>query len=184
MSYTGHQRLLLVAAEQYSNKGYDVGLAKGKKFIEEFLPHSNNRMTTSESLSFDGISVIPNGIVCVDLDEPDFGLIDDPLLPTWKERTPRGWHLFYLLPYDRVFSKEASAKIQWRKHVDLLIKTDSDEQKTVAYGRKPNKKDEPWSRHVIISPTDGYRLVWPEKIPEKIRLPYAPNWLVDAILRK
>lgn len=182
MAYTGQQHALLAAAAHYHKKGYSVGLAKGKAFVEQFLPSDPHRMQTNASMQFDGISVIPDGIVCVDFDEPDFGLIDEPLPPTWKERTRRGWHLFYRLPVTTVIKKRGSAKIAWRKHVDLLVKTDSDEEKVVTYGRGA-QNDEPWMRHVLVSPTEGYQLIWPEEVPTKQELTEAPDWIIDAILK-
>src|SRR5574338_361020 len=139
-SYTGQQRFLLRDAQKYSALGYKVGLAKGKVLLREYIPdtaswYGGSMPADNGDADFDGISIIPDGIVCVDIDIPDFGVVYEELPVTFKERTPRGWHLWYGLPSDVVVTQgddEFSlavqstlpwkSKIAWRKHVDLLTK--------------------------------------------------------------
>lgn len=82
-SYTGQQRFLLREAEKYIQLGYIAGFCKGKEFlgsyVDQFIPEE-----------FDGISLIPEGMVCVDIDVTDFGVVGEDLPPTLKEKTPRG----------------------------------------------------------------------------------------------
>lgn len=192
-SYTGQQRFLLQAAERYTNLGYQIGFAKGKEFLGVYQP----AVVTSAGWwgmpiktevdapdDFNAISLIPNGVVCVDIDEPDFGLVWEPLPPTWKERTPRGWHLFYYLdPEDR---DKCNPKINWRPHVDLLtvrgVPSAANEEQRVVYGRKPSSKTTTaspiWGGHVLISRSDGYTLVYPDQVPPLAQLTPAPDWLV------
>lgn len=187
-SYTGQQRFLLRDAEKYTNLGYQVGFCKGKEFLG---PYAQDEVVQtyfgpvaikSQNVpnDFDGISLIPQGMVCVDIDVNDFSMIHEGLPPTLKERTPRGWHLFYRIHDDR----KASAKIKWREHVDLLVRDNrpAPKKKPTRYG---GIKDDgsPWGEHVLISPTVGYQRIWPEDVPHFNQLPDAPLWLLDVLER-
>lgn len=188
MPYTGQQRFLLQAAKLYHNLGYKVAYCKGKEFLQRYeLPEPvmtawGPLHVTSDPESpddFDGISLIPDGIVCVDIDIPDLGVIwDHQLPPTLKERTPRGWHLFYGVHDDKVHT--SVPKIKWRPHVDLLVKDKQPNRKASPYGNKTNPKS-PWGEHVLISPTSGYQRIWPDEVPKRDNLPDAPTWLLDAL---
>jgi hypothetical protein len=190
-SYTGQQRFLVRDAEKYVSLGYKVGFAKGKELLSQYVPGPvaigwwgmpiQQPIETPEG--FDGISIIPDGLVCVDIDINDFGVIWDPLPITLKERTPRGWHLFYKLPVPN----KCLAKIKWKEHVDLLCKpgagvVPSLKKKSSRYGGM--KEDgSPWGEHVLISGTTGYQRIWPDDVPHFDKLTEAPLWLVDALER-
>src|SRR5574337_155332 len=191
MAYTGQQQFLLRAAQQYSELGYKVGLCKGKELASDYqpdeifsgwfgmvtkIPNANN------PTDFNAISIIPDGVVCVDLDVPDFGLIWEPLPPTLKERTPRGWHLFYRL--EDLARDRAIPKIKWREHVDLLAlrgKSRGPAKRKSSYGKKDDDTAPPWGGHVLIGPTTGYNRIWPDDFPHIDKLTMAPQWLVDAL---
>ena len=200
MAYTGLQRTLISRATAYTKLGYKIGFAKGKAFLGEYKENSQTVMTmfgpyvtgteVDAPEGFDGISVIPEGFVCVDLDVNDFGVIwMGALPPTWKERTPRGWHLFYSLPAP-VYAMgmrgtpPRTTKIKWQPHVDLLIKDEPNPNKVKRRSPYGGKKDDgsPWGEHVLISPTPGYTLRYPEgECLPKDKLTLAPQWLVDAL---
>jgi hypothetical protein len=184
-NYTGLQRTLISKAGEYAQLGFKVGYAKGKSFLAEYKPAPTfmafgMAVAKGEPESpddFDGISLLPENIACVDFDEPDFGLICDGELPsTWKEKTPRGWHLFYNLP-DKPAPWEPKVKYR-NAPVDLLT---ASAEKVNRYGGT-NKS---WGNHILISPTPGYVRCWPEgnSPPNKTQLAEAPRWLVDALLR-
>ncbi len=165
-------------AHRYVALGYSVGFAKAKTLVSEFrgdVPHGK----------FDGISIILDDLVCVDFDthlSMDLGWGCD-LPPTWKEKTPRGFHLFYLLennspnPCD-IFgeiklqgSPKRESKIKWKPNVDLLVK-----------GRKPVRYGGAIAQaHALCYPTPGYSLIHPDIPPPKDELTPAPSWLLDAV---
>lgn len=211
MAYTGQQRFLIRDAQKYLDLGYRVGLCKGKSFLQEYklevtMTFRGPISTSSEvNIDFDGISIIPHEIVCVDIDITDFGVVYEDLPITWKERSPRGWHLWYRLPL--VLGTPWSPKIKWREHVDLLVKQSPTStfitsagnmftsfplkgftRKTV-YGSKQeddDEEDEPlpnWGEHVLCSGTTGYTRVWPDEVPTRDNLTLAPQWLQDALLK-
>ena len=125
------------------------------------------------------------GIACVDFDVLDMDLGWHFLPPTWKERSPRGYHLFYRIPPERGPSKMAP-KIKWRPDVDLLIKGQVSARAPRAYGGGANHKtDTPFFGHVLVSPSDGYKRIWPDAgVPERDKLTTAPEWLCEALLKK
>lgn len=158
MSYT-----LIAEAKKFTALGYMVGLSSGKSLVGRY--HSG---TISDG-SWDGISLILEGLVCVDFDDKlsfDCGYGND-LPTTLKESSPRGYHLFYLL--DNPFTKRES-KIKWKPHVDLLT-----HGKRVKYGRAQAES------HVLVYPTPGYSRIYPDDIPSKDQLTMAPQWLEEAI---
>ena len=189
-SYTGLQRFLIRDADNYINLGYKVGYAKGKEYLGEgkkvtktvmtmFGPYvSNTDVELPEG--FDGISLIPENMVCIDIDINDLGVVWEGMPPTLKERTPRGWHLFYRLPNPH----KGQCKIKWREHVDLLCVPGAGvppkKKRSSAYGGM--KEDgSPWGEHILISGTPGYKRIWPDEIPPFDKLPEAPLWLIDAV---
>lgn len=91
------------------------------------------------------------------------------LPPTWKHRTPRGWHLFYRLP---VSAKDGVTTIKALPYIDLFC------AKGHAYASHQ-------SPHILIPPSEGYREVYhpgPGKGPIPANaLPYAPQWLVEQM---
>jgi len=190
-SYTGQQQFLLRAAQKYTDLGYKVGLAKGKTFLQEYESDTPvigwfgivSNTPGQNPDDFDGISLIPHGIVCVDIDVPDFGVVYEELPPTLKERTPRGWHLWYRLPIvdDRTgrIYMEWYPKIKWRPNVDLLTKGPPPKKKS-RYVNTTGGPDH-WGEHILVSPTTGYKRIWPDDIPEQKLLTEAPLWLVDAL---
>lgn len=198
-NYTGQQRFLLQAAERYTDLGYKIGYAKGKEFLGPYVPPPMSSVgwwgmqvkgEVEAPENFNAISLIPDGVVCVDFDEPDFGLVWEPLPPTWKERTPRGWHLFYYL--DPEIRDNARPKVKWRPFVDLLVVPGKDvepdtlrtQQVQTRYSKKPDAPNGgTWARHVLISRSDGYTLVWPDEVPPLNKLTPAPDWLVYQLTK-
>jgi hypothetical protein len=176
MSYSGKQVSLLAYAAKLNNLDYTIGLAKGKDLFGMYHP---SQIVEGD---WDGISIILDGIACVDFDMLDMDLGWHFLPPTWKERSPRGWHLFYRVPSGEGMSK-MSPKIKWRPDVDLLIKGEVGPKAPRAYGGKSNHKTgKPFFGHVVISPTDGYKHIWPDSgVPEKYKLTDAPDWLCEAL---
>ena len=196
MAYTGLQRTLLSKAGEYVRLGYKIGFARGKEFLGEYVvptimtvfgPVQHGEPDAPED--FNGISLIPEGIVCVDLDINDFGVIwMGALPPTWKERTPRGWHLFYnihapIYAMGQRGSPPRTTKIKWQPHVDLLTKDDPVPKAKKRSPYSGMKEDgSPWGEHVLISPTPGYERRWPEEsCCHKDKLSMAPVWLMDAL---
>lgn len=192
-SYTGQQRFLLQAADRYTDLGYKIGYAKGKEFLGPYVPPPviggwfgyTHKGEVEAPDDFNAISLITDGVVCVDLDEPDFGLIWEPLPPTWKERTPRGWHLFYYLEPE--IKDKSYPKINWRPHVDLLTlqgkATPLPKKKFTPYGEEKIEDAPVWGGHVLISRSDGYTLVWPDTVPPLSQLTPAPDWLVYQLTK-
>lgn len=181
--YTGLQSTLLVEAARLCSLGYKVGFAHNKKFISEyereetvqaiFGPYNTIvRGAPTNGEEWDGISIIPEGVVCVDFDTPDFDVgWGRPLPPTLKERTPRGYHLYYSLPTgDFIYEP----KIKFTKNVDLLVKGRIKKR----YG---GRKEETWGNHVVCHPTPGYKRIWPDTVPHVDDLPRAPDWIIELI---
>jgi hypothetical protein len=179
MPFTGQQSSLFQAAQRYIDLGYTVGLTKGKSLVmDDFVPNVKSafgRHQANTPSDFDGISIIPDRIVCVDIDVPDFSMFWDPLPPTWKEKTPRGFHLFYSLQ-----GSDYSSKIKWLPHVDLLVKSNVGKSRP-GYSKRPDGSEIIWGEHVICSPTPGYTCIYPDQIPENKDLTPAPTWLIEAI---
>lgn len=154
---------LLREAMRLTELGYSVGLSSGKNLVGKYHPK------TIIDGSWDGISLILSNLVCVDFDthlSMDVGWGRD-LPPTLKDKTPRGYHLFYLLPSS---STKRISKIKWQKHVDLLT-----EGKRVRYGRTQA------DAHALCYPTPGYQRMYPEEVPTMSQLTLAPKWLQDEI---
>jgi hypothetical protein len=204
VAYTGQQRFLIRDAQKYSDLGYKVGFAKGKNFVQEYQPDTAvmtfwgpiKTKNENHPEDFDGISIIPDELVCVDIDIPDFGVVYEELPPTWKERTPRGWHLWYRLPMTIAATALWEPKIKWRPHVDLLTKgKPAPNKKKSRYGGGGSvtvtgmgqvlttSGPDHWGEHVLCSGTTGYQRVWPDEIPARDSLPQAPQWLQDALLK-
>jgi hypothetical protein len=101
------------------------------------------------------------------------------LPPTWKERSPRGWHLFYRIHDDMRHS--ASPKIGWREHVDLLVKDRRKKKTRPSRYEVEGDSEAVWGEHVLTSPTQGYSRIYPDHIPAIMNLPEAPIWLLDAL---
>lgn len=181
MAYTGQQKLLQARAQQYTSLGYKVGLTLGKGLIGEYTDPSTSLWSglkafgvSEPNKDFDGISLMLDGLVCVDFDKPDLNIGWYYLPPTLKERTPHGYHLFYLIPSDNIC--KLNTKIKWQPYVDLLTKEEST-------AKRRNYKNDPlpWSAHALCSPTHGYTRVYPEEIPQKIKLAMAPDWLMEVL---
>jgi hypothetical protein len=168
--------LLLSHANRYIDKNYRVGLCDGKAFLKEYSPQG-------PETEFDGISIIPEQIACVDFDcdFKDLGWGRD-LPVTWKEKTPRGWHLFYKLPEGKF-----EPRIHFKPDVDLLTKPKGVawQQKLTQYLNKSSKTTrgpDHWGEHILCSPTPGYRCVWPnEALDFDTQLTPAPTWLIDTL---
>lgn len=158
--------LLISAGNEYTRLGYSIGLTKKKSLQKEYWSPIDDPST------WDSISIILDGLVCVDLDR--FTSLDKRhnLPVTLKERSPRGLHFFYRLP--RYF--KATSKIGWKKHIDLLTK----DSVSSLYGSKPT---ELWQGHVLCSPSKGYSRLSPKITPIKGNLPIAPDWILDALNR-
>jgi hypothetical protein len=187
MPYYGKQVSLLLQASKLHDLGYNVGLAKKKALVRLYQTDLNHHAASNEG-DWDGISIILDGVACVDFDMLDMDLGWHFLPPTWKERSPRGWHLFYRIPHGCGASL-MTPKIRWRPDVDLLIKGTLEARKsTSAYGSShpKHKTDTPFFGHVIVAPSEGYRRIWPDKsVPERdAELTEAPDWLCEALLKK
>lgn len=160
---------LMIEANKLTNLGYEVGLASGKSLVDTF--HAG--MQAQFLGNIDAISVILNDLVCVDFDthmHMDVGWGND--LPyTWKEKSPRGCHLFYRLPYDSLSRRET--KVKWKPDVDLLTRGKTMRSR---YGVSQTA-----SAHVLVAPSPGYRKIYPDATPHHDELPMAPDWLVEAI---
>lgn len=174
---------LLCEAVRYKSLGYSVALTKGKSVVTEFIELD----CLAGNEVFDGISFLLEGIACVDFDDIlsfDVGWRRD-LPPTLKERSPRGYHLFYLIPYGCGLSK-MSSKIKWQPHIDLLTNTSSvsvsqfGEVKATKYLGKDGKPAD-WGGHVLVSPSEGYRRIWPDETPNRNKLTPAPEWLREEL---
>jgi hypothetical protein len=197
VAYTGQQRFLLRDAQKYADLGYRVGLCKAKTFVAEYQPDEvvsgwfgAVKTQKDQPTDFDGISIIPDELVCVDIDIPDFGVVYEELPVTWKERSPRGWHLWYRLPMTIAATALWEPKIKWRPHVDLLTKgKPKPSKKATRYGKAVVIDGaivgtvDHWGEHVLCSGTTGYQLVWPDAVPARDKLPEAPQWLQDALLK-
>lgn len=182
MSYTGLQTSLLVEAGRYSSLGYRVGYALGKSLVGPFEevqsvptfwgPMQQTQRTKAPD-EWDGISLLLDGLVCVDFDTPDFDVgWGRPLPSTLKEKSPRGHHLFYRLP-DGV---NYDAKIKWQPHIDLLVRSADTKIK-----KKYGKSGDTWGNHVICHPTPGYKRIWPDVLPNKNQLTMAPDWILEEL---
>ena len=161
MFCTKSNSLLINAAEHYMRLGYQVGVTKKKVLIDEHFSRHIPRDT------WDGITIILDGLVCVDMD--CFTNLGVELPPTLKERSPRGLHFFYRLPIGR----RRVSKIRWQKNVDLLTRTPKSK---LLYGSKRE-----FEGHVLCSPSKGYSRLYPNTTPYRNLLPMAPNWLLDAM---
>lgn len=158
MSYT-----LIAEAKKFTALGYMVGLSSAKSLVGRY--HSG----TVFDGSWDGISLILEGLVCVDFDDKlsfDCGYGND-LPATFKESSPRGYHLFYRIDGNHI---KRESKIKWKPHVDLLT-----HGKRVRYGRAQAEA------HVLVYPSPGYQRIYPDNPPPKDQLTKAPSWLEEAI---
>lgn len=168
VSYRGQQVSLHAQALRYIDLGYSVGMAKGKEYLGAL--GGGGQILSAEC---DGISFIPDGMVCIDYDcdFKDLGWRRD-VPPTLKEKTPRGWHLFYKLPR-RPYKDPWKPIIEWQENVDLLVND----------GREHPYKSKSlhWARHILVSPTPGYRRIYPDQVPEKDKLTMAPDWLIQEV---
>jgi len=161
MFCTHSHNLLNAAASHYIRLGYQIGITKQKALVDEsFSPYI-------PCDSWDGITIILNGLICVDMD--CFTNLGYKLPPTLKERSPRGLHYFYRLPLGR----RRVSKIGWIKNVDLLTQTPN---KKLLYS---SKRD--FEGHVVCSPSKGYSRLYPNTTPHKMLLPMAPDWLLEAM---
>ena len=180
MSYTGLQRTLVQEAERYVKLGYKVGFANGKALVTTFDKNANQAFT-----SWDNISIILDGIVCVDFDTQYFDLGNEyPLPPTMKERSPRGLHLFYRMPTNM---GTWEPKIKWKENLDLLVNGPADgdqwgSRKSIGrYGATVSSPVANWGGHVLVSPSRGYSRVYPTATPSREKLSLAPDWLIEEL---
>lgn len=169
--YTGFQRQLMQEVAKYKSLGYTVGLSKAKE-LTTYKPEDS-----SIGKDWDGISIIMDGMVCVDFDTHFIDLDSGYTLPpTWKEKSNRGLHLFYRLPANF----EGESKIHWKENIDLLTKG----KRKVLYNRRGVSninEDRVWGEHVLVSPSKGYTRVYPDNVMAKEKLPIAPTWVLDQI---
>lgn len=156
---------LLKAAEKLSDLGYKIGLASDKNLVGRY---GSEKAIHSE---WNGISLILDGIVCVDFDTEfyDLGFGND-LPPTLKDKSPRGHHLFYRLKSNWVFQ----SRVNWKPKVDLLVRS----KKVVKYG---GRSKDLVTEHVLVAPTPGYTKIYPDITPPCNQLSEAPDWLMLAI---
>lgn len=170
--YKGSQKFLIQEADKLIKLGYSVGLSKGK-VITNLYPDSN-----SIGKDWDSISLITDKIMCVDFDSMIMDVDNQPLPPTLEEKSPRGVHLFYRLPYNF----KAKSVIKYKPDIDLLAKTPRlNLKKNIKYGIDSDGKDLFWGDHVLISPTNGYSRIYPEETPNVNELTLAPDWILNLI---
>lgn len=172
---------LISEARKFVALGYEVGLTHGKNLIGNFSIDSTMIQRGKGPDEVNGISIILTDIVCVDFDSDlsmDLGWGYD-LPSTLKERSPRGFHLFYQLNVSDFSIKES--KIKWKPNVDLLTKGKTmriknyDEDSSIEDGSKTAQA------HVLVAPSSGYRRIYPDVTPAKDQLTMAPDWLQNAI---
>jgi hypothetical protein len=172
--YFGYQKHLMDTVLQYQALGYSMALSKGKN-ITTHMP-----MPVSLGLDWDGVSIIMDKLVCVDFDTIDLD-IGEILPPTWKEKTRRGYHLFYRVPTGFV----GQPKIGWKPNVDLLFYGTTSKfancSLALGYGGTRDTPQRPWGKHVLVAPTNGYSMLYPEKPFALAELPMAPSWLLKTI---
>lgn len=140
-------------------------------------------------------------IVCVDFDTLDMDCWEY-LPPAIRERSPRGYHIFYKIP-DDYLDIPMTPVIKWRGlEVDLLCANSSREMpakkkfsqmKFSSYHGHSIDNDEEdenedvkkpvvdWKPHVLVSPTPGYRRVWPDQTPAWAALTDMPDWLLQVL---
>ena len=165
MFCTHSHNLLNAAASDYIRLGYRIGITKNKALVHD--RHSR----FCDPKSWDGISIILEGLVCVDMD--CFTNLGVQLPPSLKERSPRGLHFLYRLPPDYGTGQTI---VGWRKGVDLLTRN--------LHAKSPYNSDASFfSGHVLCSPSKGYSRLYPYAIPARNALPIAPNWLLDIIYK-
>ncbi len=154
--------LLIEAAHHYTNLGYQVGMTYGKELILD-------RFSRFIDEDWDGIAIILNKLVCVDMDR-FISLGSQCILPpTLKERSPRGLHYFYRMPSSY---RRRMSKVGWIEGVDLLTK----DRDTTRYNATNN-----FNGHVLCSPSKGYSRLSPKTTPAMSALPMAPDWLVRTM---
>lgn len=154
---------LVLEARRFTSLGYQVGLTAGKTLVCQYA--TSLVMPTNIT----GISILLKNIVCVDFDTDFFDLGYERDLPTTlKEKTPRGWHLFYDLPT----TVKGSSQINFKPNVDLLVE-----------GAKKTKYrgDDTFAAHALCYPTPGYQRVYPDAMPHRDQLTTAPKWIQEEI---
>ena len=166
VGYNGERRNLLQVARQMVNKGWQIGLADGKSFVEE--PNWKESDNDILKWDFDGISVIiDKELIVVDIDAPHWSLPGYRVLPpTFKEKSPRGVHLFYHAPSSSI----GYTRVKWVPNVDLLTQDQGDDWYDGHY----------FEGHVLLAPTQGYTRIWPDHPPDRMSLTVAPDWLIEA----
>lgn len=170
MFCTYSHNLLNDAADHYVRLGYRIGVTKNKILVAE--PRGVPRLNGDPVLdpkSWDGISIILDGLVCVDMDR--FTNLGVELPPSLKERSPRGLHFLYRLPPNY----KGQTIIGWRKNVDLLTRN--------IHAKSRYNSDGAFEGHVLCSPSKGYSRLYPYAIPARNALPIAPNWLLDMMYK-
>lgn len=170
-----HRRLLSEGLRYKDHLGYTVGLAKDKKLIQ----HLEGPKHLPDPNTWNNISLVLEDIVCVDFDDCmslDVGW-DRELPPTLKERSPRGFHLFYRISYSSYIFPVYS-RIKWKSNIDLLVRN-ADNKRSVKYADDDSQP--PFGGHVIISPSNGYKRVYPDEVPRFEKLTPAPKWLMDEL---
>ncbi len=182
MAYTGMQRSLIQEAERYVKLGYKIGFANGKALVGTFEKNANQTFT-----SWNAISIILDGIVCVDFDTTLFNLgVEHPLPPTMKEKSPRGMHLFYRMPANMGVWEP---KIKWKPDIDLLVNGPANNdvwgsrKQSVRYGATVSAPASNWGGHVLVSPSPGYTRMYPTVTPSRDKLTMAPDWIIDELQR-
>lgn len=159
------QRLLLQQKITYEQLGYQIGFCYGKEVA--------NVDGSPLGKYWNGISIIPDGIVCVDFDDSSIKIEQD-LPATFHEKSPRGYHFFYRLPNNCV-----EPIIGWRSKIDLLTKG-----KKIQYDYDGDSFGPTWARHVLVSPTPGYTRISSPVVPDINNLTMAPQWLLDILYKK
>jgi hypothetical protein len=175
--YTGKQRYLIGHGVHMRRLGWRVGLARKDKTLLRELAGARDKHIGGD---WDALSIIMDErLVVVDFDKRTWKIpAHCHLPPTLRERSRRGWHLFYTLP-------EGSYRCRIKRwpDVDLLVREVREEAEapTTRYYDSGAGTFNPWVSHVLCSPSDGYELVWPDALPARAELTQAPPWLVDEV---
>lgn len=172
--YNGHRLELISQAGKYIRAGWKVGLARGKK-----LARRVERAGFEPGDLFgdwDGISILMDKrLVVVDIDSIRWTIPNWNYLPsTFKERSRRGFHLFYDLPKD---VGHVIPHVKWRPNIDLLVRAS---EASYTYGDE-NDEESTWDSHVLVSPSAGYSRVWPDHVPTRKSITCAPDWLIQEV---
>jgi hypothetical protein len=181
IGYTGKQRALLKYALQLREMGWNIGLARKDKTLcmeLQGLPWRTVLQQTGND--WEAISIMMDDtLLVVDIDARTWpqSLV---FPPTLKERTRKGWHLYYDLPEGGNYK----CRIKHWENVDLLIREDTTSPETATQYPtfyEDGEEWNPWVSHVLCHPSDNYTLVYPDQWLPRKEITAAPEWLVKEV---